>query len=103
MVISAPFIFVGFAIFVGTNNVHARYAPTCLIAIGAFSFGAMCNAWASINTTSDTARAATSEQRPDGRSPNYADPVSALQSAWSSSLVTVEDSSLPGEPLNLLD
>lgn len=59
MVISAPFIFVGFAIFVGTNNVQARYGATFLIAIGSFSFGAMCNAWASINTTSDTARAAT--------------------------------------------
>ena len=30
-----------------------------MIAIGAFSFGALCNSWAAINTTSDTARAAT--------------------------------------------
>jgi len=30
-----------------------------MIAIGAFSFGALCNSWAAINTTSDTARAVT--------------------------------------------
>lgn len=34
-----------------------RYAATFLIASGAFSFGALCNAQASANVVSDTARA----------------------------------------------
>ena len=49
---------VGFAMFLGTSVARVRYAATFLIAIGAFSFGALCNAWAAANTSSDTAKAA---------------------------------------------
>jgi hypothetical protein len=82
MVASAPFIMLGYAVslapwllqvhaqlftplpachqmFIGSTNPTVRYAATFMIASGAFSFGALCNTWAAINTTSDTARAAT--------------------------------------------
>lgn len=49
----------GYAMFVGSTNPQVRYAATFLIAVGAFSFGALCNSWAAINTTSDDQRAAT--------------------------------------------
>lgn len=57
--LSSPFMIVGFAMFLGTTQPRVRYGATFLIAIGAFSFGAMCNAWAAANTTSDTARGAS--------------------------------------------
>lgn len=56
MMVSAPFIVAGYACFVGTTNPTVRYSATFLIAIGAFSFGALTNAWVAANTTSDTAR-----------------------------------------------
>lgn len=54
---AAPLVMIGFAMFVGSTNATVRYAGTFLVASGAFSFGALCNAWASNNVTSDTARA----------------------------------------------
>jgi sugar phosphate permease len=59
MCIAAPFVMLGYAIFLGTSDPQARYAAVFMIAIGAFVFGPFCNTWAAINTTSDTARAAT--------------------------------------------
>lgn len=40
------------------GNAHARYGATFLIAAGAFSYGALCNAQVSANVVSDTARSA---------------------------------------------
>ena len=50
----------GYVIFLatGVEDHMARYAATVLIAIGAFSFGALCNANVSANVVSDSARAA---------------------------------------------
>ena len=50
----------GYIIFLatGVEDHMARYAATFLIAIGAFSFGALCNANVSANVVSDSARAA---------------------------------------------
>jgi sugar phosphate permease len=43
--------------FLASHNAQVRYGATFLIASGAFSFGALCNAHASANVVSDTARA----------------------------------------------
>jgi hypothetical protein len=43
--------------FLASHNPQVRYGATFLIASGAFSFGALCNAHASANVVSDTARA----------------------------------------------
>lgn len=48
----------GYAIFVGSRSLNARYAATFLITMGAFCYGAIINAWAAANVASDTARAA---------------------------------------------
>ena len=48
---------IGYIIFLATTNPQARYGATFLIAAGAFSFGALCNAQVSANVISDTARA----------------------------------------------
>ncbi|KAJ9118392.1 hypothetical protein QFC24_006221 [Naganishia onofrii] len=58
MMCSAPLMMIGYVIFLATNNPHARYGAIFLIMMGAFSFGALCNAWAAMNVASDTARAA---------------------------------------------
>ncbi|BGP40877.1 hypothetical protein JCM10449v2_004842 [Rhodotorula kratochvilovae] len=57
MVISAPFIILGYILYLSTMNPHVRYTAAFMVAIGAFSFGALCTAWAAANVTSDTARA----------------------------------------------
>jgi sugar phosphate permease len=59
-VISAPFMMVGYIMFLATSvsDPHTRYGATFLIAIGAFSYGALCNAQQSANVVSDTARSA---------------------------------------------
>lgn len=49
---------VGYIIFLATTNAHARYGATFLIAAGAYSYGALCNAQVSANVVSDSARAA---------------------------------------------
>ncbi|KAJ9093192.1 hypothetical protein QFC21_006509 [Naganishia friedmannii] len=58
MMCSAPLMMIGYVIFLATTNPHARYGAIFLIMMGAFSFGALCNAWAAMNVASDTARAA---------------------------------------------
>ncbi|KAH8594906.1 putative MFS transporter [Bisporella sp. PMI_857] len=57
-IISSPIMMVGYAIFLGSTNPHARYGATFIIASGAFSFGALCNSQVSANVVSDTARSA---------------------------------------------
>ncbi|GJN91193.1 hypothetical protein Rhopal_004211-T1 [Rhodotorula paludigena] len=57
MVISAPFMILGYAMYIGSMDPQVRYAASFMVAIGAFSFGALCTAWAAANVTSDTARA----------------------------------------------
>ncbi|KAK5130935.1 hypothetical protein LTR08_001538 [Meristemomyces frigidus] len=57
---SAPFMMIGYIMFLATDVTDhmTRYAATFLIALGAFSFGALCNAQVSANVVSDTARSA---------------------------------------------
>ncbi|KPV77692.1 uncharacterized protein RHOBADRAFT_41688 [Rhodotorula graminis WP1] len=57
MVLSAPFMILGYAMYLATQDPHVRYTAAFMVAIGAFSFGALCTAWAAANVTSDTARA----------------------------------------------
>lgn len=56
-IIGAPFMMVGYIMFLASKDGQVRYGATFLIASGAFSFGALCNAQASANVVSDTARA----------------------------------------------
>jgi hypothetical protein len=42
--------------FLASKEPHVRYGATFLIASGAFSFGALCNAQVAANVVSDTAR-----------------------------------------------
>jgi hypothetical protein len=58
MFCSAPFMMIGYIIFLATEDPMARYGASFLIALGAFSFGALCNAQSSANVVSDTARSA---------------------------------------------
>ncbi|OJD28890.1 mfs transporter [Diplodia corticola] len=55
---SAPFMMVGYVMFLATYTARVRYGATFLIASGAFAFGALCNAQVSANVVSDTARSA---------------------------------------------
>lgn len=48
---------VGYIMFLASEDAMTRYGATFLIAAGAFSFGALCNAQVSANVVSDTARA----------------------------------------------
>jgi len=57
-IISVPFSIVGYIMFLATTDAQARYGATFLIAVGAYSFGALCNAQVSANVVSDTARSA---------------------------------------------
>ncbi|KAM0749138.1 MFS general substrate transporter [Meredithblackwellia eburnea MCA 4105] len=57
MVISAPLVMIGYIMFLTVHKPLVKYGATFLIAAGAFSFGALCNAWAAANTTSDSMRA----------------------------------------------
>lgn len=56
MFCSAPFMMIGYIIFLATDEPKARYGASFLIALGAFSFGALCNAQSAANVVSDTAR-----------------------------------------------
>jgi MFS family permease len=56
MIISAPFMMVGYIMFLASTEPMVRYGATFIIASGAFSFGALCNAQVSANVVSDTAR-----------------------------------------------
>lgn len=55
-IVSAPLIMAGYIMFLASTNPNVRYGATFIIASGAFSFGALCNAHASANVVSDTAR-----------------------------------------------
>ncbi|KAE8447879.1 hypothetical protein EG329_010108 [Mollisiaceae sp. DMI_Dod_QoI] len=57
-IISAPLMMVGYIMFLASSAPHVRYGATFLIASGAFSFGALCNAQVAANVVSDTARSA---------------------------------------------
>ena len=46
----------GYIMFLASEEPHVRYGATFLIASGAFSFGALCNAQVAANVVSDTAR-----------------------------------------------
>ncbi|KAL0057868.1 hypothetical protein AAF712_015475 [Marasmius tenuissimus] len=58
-VVSAPFVMIGYIMFLASYGPHVRFTATFLIASGAFSFGALCNAQVSANVVSDTARASS--------------------------------------------
>lgn len=47
---------IGYIMFLASETPSVRYGATFLITSGAFSFGALCNAQASANVVSDTAR-----------------------------------------------
>lgn len=57
-VASAPLMMIGYIMFLATEvtDTQARYGATFIIAVGAFSYGALCNAQVSANVVSDTAR-----------------------------------------------
>ncbi|KAL2004591.1 hypothetical protein VTN00DRAFT_3327 [Thermoascus crustaceus] len=55
-IISAPLMMAGYIMFLASTDARVRYGATFLIASGAFSFGALCNAHVSANVISDTAR-----------------------------------------------
>ncbi|KAL1311883.1 hypothetical protein AAFC00_001955 [Neodothiora populina] len=55
-IISAPLMMCGYIMFLASETAQVRYGATFIIASGAFSFGALCNAQVSANVVSDTAR-----------------------------------------------
>ncbi|UPX10319.1 uncharacterized protein EKO05_0000985 [Ascochyta rabiei] len=57
MVAGAPLMMVGYIMFLASSEPQVRYGATFIIASGAFSFGALCNAQGSANVVTDTARA----------------------------------------------
>lgn len=57
MIMSAPLMMIGYIMFLASKESNVRYGATFIIATGAFSFGALCNAQVSANVVSDTARA----------------------------------------------
>lgn len=58
IILCAPMVMVGYAIFLGTTNGHARYGATFLVASSAFALGPLTNSHISANVLSDTARSA---------------------------------------------
>lgn len=57
MIAGAPLMMVGYVMFLASHDPQVRYGATFIIASGAFSFGALCNAQGSANVVTDTARA----------------------------------------------
>ncbi|KAK6197791.1 hypothetical protein LQW54_010563 [Pestalotiopsis sp. IQ-011] len=55
-IISAPPVMLGFIIYLATNNSTARYVATFMITSTVFGLGALTNAQAAIQTSSDTSR-----------------------------------------------
>lgn len=53
---SAPLMMTGYIMFLASADPQVRYGAIFLIAIGAFTFGSLCNAHVSANVVSDTAR-----------------------------------------------
>lgn len=58
LIVSIPLCMIGYIMFLASEEPMVRYGATFLIASGAFSYGALCNAQVSANVVSDTARAA---------------------------------------------
>ncbi|KAI6709709.1 hypothetical protein JHW43_007782 [Diplocarpon mali] len=58
IIVSAPLMMIGYIMFLATTDGQTRYGATFIIAAGAYSFGALCNAQVSANVVSDTARSA---------------------------------------------
>lgn len=58
IVLSAPMVMVGYAMFLGSYNQHVRYGATFLVTSSAFALGPLTNAQVSANVVSDTARSA---------------------------------------------
>lgn len=56
--ISAPLVMIGYIMFLASEAPMTRYGASFLIASGAFSFGALCNAQVAANVVSDTSRSA---------------------------------------------
>lgn len=57
LVLSAPLVMVGYAMFLATASPHARYAATFLNASSCFAAGALTNAQVAAQVVSDTSRA----------------------------------------------
>lgn len=57
MIAGAPLMMMGYVMFLASHDAQVRYGATFIIASGAFSFGALCNAQGSANVVTDTARA----------------------------------------------
>ncbi|KAL3423170.1 major facilitator superfamily transporter [Phlyctema vagabunda] len=55
-IISSPLMMMGYIMFLASKEAQVRYGATFIIASGAFSFGALCNAQVAANVVSDTAR-----------------------------------------------
>jgi len=55
-IMGAPLMMIGYIMFLATDDGETRYGAIFIIASGAFSFGALCNAQVSANVVSDTAR-----------------------------------------------
>ncbi|KAF5666675.1 major facilitator superfamily transporter [Fusarium heterosporum] len=58
IILCAPMVMVGYAIFLGTSDGHARYGATFLVASSAFALAPLTNSHISANVLSDTARSA---------------------------------------------
>ncbi|GAA6002876.1 hypothetical protein JCM10207_001878 [Rhodosporidiobolus poonsookiae] len=58
MLLSAPFMVVGYAMYLATMDPQTRYAAAFMVGLGAFSFGSLCVTWSAANQTSDSGRAA---------------------------------------------
>ncbi len=56
IILSAPLVMAGYAIFLASDDARVRYAATFLIASSTFALGPMTNAQVSANVVSDTAR-----------------------------------------------
>lgn len=56
LIVCAPFSIIGYSIFMGTNNGHARYGATFLPMCGVFAYGATVPSHISANVVSDTTR-----------------------------------------------
>lgn len=58
IVLSAPLVMVGYAMFLGSSDPSVRYGATFLVASSTFCLGPLSNAQVSANVVSDTARSA---------------------------------------------
>ena len=58
IILSAPLVMVGYAMFLGSTDASVRYGATFLVASSTFCMGPLSNAQVSANVVSDTARSA---------------------------------------------